>query len=77
MAGLQWLCGMLNTKAETSGYYPNLHVGMADELTDEDQFLGKSVKSLITELDVKIEELQRMEAVKDLEIAEKEISKEV
>lgn len=46
MAGLQWLCGMLEHKANKSGYYPNLHVGMADELTDEDQFLGKSILSV-------------------------------
>lgn len=34
MAGLQWLCGMLTQKANTSGYYPDMSVGEADTCGD-------------------------------------------
>lgn len=40
MAGLQWLCGMLTQKANTSGYYPDMRVGEADACGAGDQVLG-------------------------------------
>lgn len=40
MAGLQWLCGMLSQKANTSGYYPDMSVGKADTCGAGDQVLG-------------------------------------
>ena len=40
MAGLQWLCGMLSQKANTSGYYPDMSVGEADTCGAGDQVLG-------------------------------------
>ena len=40
MAGLQWLCGMLTQKANTSGYYPNMSVGEADTCGAGEQTLG-------------------------------------
>lgn len=40
MAGLQWLCGMLTQKANTSGYYPDMSVGEADTCGAGDQALG-------------------------------------
>lgn len=40
MAGLQWLCGMLTQKANTSGYYPDMSVGEADTCGAGDGVLG-------------------------------------
>lgn len=40
MAGLQWLCGMLSQKANTSGYYPDMSVGKADTCGAGDGVLG-------------------------------------
>lgn len=40
MAGLQWLCGMLSQKANTSGYYPDMSVGEADTCGAGDGVLG-------------------------------------